>query len=233
LRLPPLTKYGRLEVILATVCLLAACFAICVWSVKLGWWLGPLAAAPVAALYVWVLAFFRDPERATPEDPGLIVAPADGRVTDVTNIGADSKLGRDGVRIGIFMNVLNVHVNRSPVTGVVESVEHHRGAFLDARNRHASERNESTTIRLSHDCGGRRFPVVVRQIAGCIARRIVTDLREGQTVRRGRRIGMIKFGSRLEVLLPAELVGQIRVQVGASSRAGETVLAEARQGDAQ
>ena len=233
MRLLPLTRYGRRELISATVCFLVACFAIVIGSVKLGWWLCPLPAAPLVALYVWVLAFFRDPERATPEDPGLIVAPADGRVTDVTNIGADSKLGRDGVRIGIFMNVFNVHVNRSPVTGVVESVEHHPGAFLDARNRRAAERNESTTIRLSHDHGGQRFPVVVRQIAGLVARRIVTDLREGQTVRRGQRIGMIKLGSRLELLLPAELVGQIRVQVGASTRAGETVLAEARQGDAQ
>lgn len=227
-----LTQYGRRELILATVCFATACAATVWLAAAVSWWIAPAAVLP-AAVYAWVLAFFRDPDFQVAEGPGLMVAPADGRVTDITNIGAESELGRQGIRVGIFMSIFNVHVNCSPVAGVVESIEHRAGAFLDARAPRASQRNESATIRLRYRHGGGQFPVVVRQIAGMIARRIVTDLREGQTVERGQRIGMIKFGSRLELLVPQELVGQVRVEVGRAVRLGDTVLVEANEGCAQ
>jgi phosphatidylserine decarboxylase len=188
-----------------------------------------LAALPIA-LWVYVLAFFRDPDRRIPDGPGLMVSPADGRVADITRVGPDSPLGRDGVKIGVFMSVFNCHVNRSPVDGTIESIEHTVGSFLDVRKAEAIERNEAATIRMTCRRGGVEYPLLVRQIAGLVARRIVTDLVEGQAVRRGRRIGMIKFGSRLELWAPAELVGAVLVREGQVVRAGQSVLlAEPRE----
>ena len=220
-----LTKYGLREVVVATVLggALVAASAYLAAAVS-GWFWAP--AGVVAMVWLWVIAFFRDPRREVPQRPGIFVSPADGRVADITRIDSDSPLGRDGVRIGIFMSIFNVHVNRSPADGVVESVEHRDGVFLDARDPAASERNESTTIQMRVTEGEDEFPVVVRQIAGLIARRIVTDLREGRNLRRGQRIGMVKFGSRLELLAPAELTGRVCVEIGEKVRAGETVLIE-------
>jgi phosphatidylserine decarboxylase len=178
-------------------------------------------------LWLWVVWFFRDPDRPAPAEEGVFLSPADGVVTDVTAVGPDGELGTDGVKVGVFMSLFNVHVNRAPCDGRVVSIEHRRGIFLDARDSEAGLRNESAAIRLAHDAGGRSHPIVVRQVAGLIARRIITDLAEGQTVRRGERIGMIKFGSRLELLVPRELVGEVRVAVGDKAVAGRTVLVAA------
>ncbi len=228
------TRYGLKIIILATIAVIVWCVGV---LVALGglfpWWTLALLLAPNLAIYLWVLWFFRDPERDTPQDAGLFIAPADGRIADITNIGPDSELGRDGVRIGIFMNVFNVHLSRCPVDAVVESVEHRPGLFLDVRDPHASERNESTTIGLKYQHRGAEYPVVVRQIAGLVARRIVTDLSQGQSVTRGQRIGMIKFGSRLELLVPTELVAKVCVEIGQVSRGAETVLIESDKGGDQ
>ena len=225
-----LTRYGLKEIVVATVCSLALCGGVSAFAQRLPWWSLLTALTPVAILYLWVLWFFRDPERTVPQGEGLFIAPADGRIADITNIGPESELGRDGVRIGIFMNIFNIHLSRCPVDGTVESVEHRPGAFLDVRDPHASERNESTTIRLEYEHREVRYPVVIRQIAGLVARRIVTDLSQGQSVTRGQRIGMIKFGSRLELLVPAELVSKVCVEVGQISRGAETVLVESGPG---
>lgn len=220
-----LTKHGLREVAVSTVVLLLAAGILAGFVRPL--WLGVALAAVPLAVWAWVLWFFRDPERATPTGPGLIVAPADGCVTDITPLGPQSLLGRDGVQVGIFMNVFSVHVNRSPLDAAVVRVEHRDGVFLDVRRADAWERNESTTIFLECQADGRKVPVVIRQIAGLIARRIVTDLTAGQVLRRGQRIGMIKFGSRMEVLAPRELVGQVVVQIGQNVKAGLDVLIQA------
>ena len=227
-----LTEYGRRELCIATILFVAAAgiLAWLGWSVS--WWFWAAGVVPVV-LWLWVLWFFRDPERVGPADAGALISPADGTVSDITPIGADSELGRDGVRIGVFMSIFSVHVNRSPADGRIDSLEHRPGAFLDVRDPMASERNESMTIRMTRRGETGEHPIVVRQIAGLVARRIVTDLSEGQTVARGQRIGMIKFGSRLELLVPRELVGEIAVQVGDPARAGETVLVRAAGGEAQ
>ncbi len=218
-----LAKYGMREWLAAMVAL-TGIFAVAVLAaVFVSPWFA-IAAAEALLLEVFVLAFFRDPDRRAPQGAGLFVSPADGRVSDITRVGSGSELGRDGVKIGIFMSVFNVHVNRCPIESVVESVSHRRGVFLDARNPLASERNESATIRLRYEQDGQPFAVVVRQVAGMVARRIVTDLADGQELTRGQRIGMIKFGSRLELMVPGELVGEVRVELGDMVRAGETVL---------
>jgi len=220
------THYGRRELIAATLiyAVLAAIGAQLAARYSPWFWtMGIIAGIG----WLWVLAFFRDPDRAAPAGPGLFVSPADGRVADITPLGPDSPLGCPGAQIGVFMNVLNVHVNRAPCDGRIEDIVHRPGAFLDVRTNEAILRNESATITLSHAYDGRRHPVIVRQVAGLVARRIVTDLKVGQTVHRGERIGMIKFGSRLELLIPNELLGEIRVQVGQRVRGGLTVLVAA------
>lgn len=227
-----LTEYGRKELCIATILFVAVAGVLAWLGWTVSWWFWAAGAVP-AVLWLWVLWFFRDPDRVGPDDAGALISPADGTVSDITPIGPDSELGCDGVRIGVFMSIFSVHVNRSPADGRIDSLEHRPGAFLDVRDPTAWERNESMTIRMTRHSETGEHPIVVRQIAGLVARRIVTDLTEGQTVARGQRIGMIKFGSRLELLVPRELVGEIAVGVGDPARAGETVLLRAADGEAR
>lgn len=218
-----LTKYGRREWLLCSL-VIAACIAAAIWVSPPRWWWSLLTIVPFSVLWVWVVWFFRDPERPFAGGPELLTSPADGRVTDITPIGPDSDLGCEGVKVGIFMSIFDVHVNRSPADAVVEQVRRAAGVFLDARNPLSAERNESATIHLRIRVGGRDYPLVIRQIAGLIARRIVTDLEPGQRIARGQRIGMIKFGSRMEVLAPTELSPRVLVRIGQHVQAGQTVL---------
>ena len=218
-----LTKYGMRELLLCALVLSGLTAFIFALAARVAGGLLALLAIP-AALTWWVLWFFRDPHRSGPVEEGLFLSPADGRVTDITPIGADSALACEGVKIGIFMSVFDVHVNRCPEAGTVRRIEHRDGAFLDARHPDAAERNESATVWMTLQRDGREYPFVFRQIAGLIARRIVTDLCEGQTLCRGQRIGMIKFGSRMELLVPRELAGEVRVRIGDHVLAGRTVL---------
>lgn len=218
-----LTSYGRREWVGATVILWLLALALSAGGYWLWPWMAALAAVP-GLVWLWVLWFFRDPDRTPPDDESLMVSPADGVVADITMLGPEAELGQDAVKIGVFMNVFNVHVNRSPCDGEVVDVTHRPGAFLDVRDPAAAERNEAATIRMTHTRGGREYPVLVRQIAGLVARRIVTDLTVGQGLCRGERIGMIKFGSRLELILPKELVAEVRVELGQKVCAGETPL---------
>jgi len=211
----PLTKHGWREMLAATVV-----FGVLTAAAVMTFW--PAAVLPAAA-WLFVMAFFRDPPRRA-DEPDAFLAPADGKVVDVVPVGPESPLGAEGVRVGIFMGLFDVHVNRSPCQGAVSEITRHAGGFVDARRPAASETNESATILLAHSRGGRTFKVAVRQIAGIIARRIVTDLRVGQQVSTGQRIGMVKFGSRAELILPRELVGEVAARVGQTVRAGRTVL---------
>lgn len=191
----------------------------------------PPAALLPAAAWACVMLFFRDPPRR-PAEPDALLAPADGKVVDVSPVGADSMLGAEGVRIGIFMGLLDVHVNRSPLAGTVERITRRPGSHLDARSGEAAERNASATILLRCRWAGRSYPLLVRQIAGLVARRIVTDLRVGQQLAAAERIGMVKFGSRVELWVPVELAGELAVSVGQKVRAGRSVLARPPAGGA-
>ena len=184
----------------------------------LGWW--GLAMLPVT---LWVLAFFRDPERHPPEGAGLIVSPADGVLLPVASAMPPSELALAPLprtRLSIFMNVFDIHVNRIPEGGVVEGLAYRPGKFFNASFDKASEHNERMAVRLRL-VGGAELIVV--QIAGLVARRIFCALTEKQQVRRGQRFGLIRFGSRLDVYLPEG--ARVLVQHGQRVRAGETVLA--------
>lgn len=186
----------------------------------IAWLLHPLAALLPWAGALFVLAFFRDPERTPPEGPEAAVAPADGKVTDIGEVEEPHVIGGQALRIGIFLSVFDVHVNRAPLEGSVTLLRYQEGRFHDARHDAAVEENEANLIGFE----GPRGPFAVRQVAGLVARRIVCPLRVGETVARGRRIGMIKFGSRTELLVPAGAPVQVAVEVGQRVRGGETVL---------
>jgi len=185
----------------------------------LGWLLLPVT--------LWCVAFFRDPERKTPEEPGLIICPADGKLLPIVNAAPPAELGMGEAprpRLSIFMNVFNVHVNRSPVSGSVVTLSYRPGKFFNASFDKASLHNERMSIRLRPDGRGDGVQdLAVVQIAGLVARRIVCDLAQGEGVRRGNRFGIIRFGSRVDVYLPPGT--EILVKPGITTRAGETVLA--------
>jgi phosphatidylserine decarboxylase len=179
-----------------------------------------LLAFVLTLVAVWVAYFFRDPERTGPRGDSLVIAPADGRVVQVATLDEPTYLRGAALRISIFMNVFNVHVNRYPVSGTVEWVHYNPGRFLNAAAEKASLENEQMSVGIAH--GTTR--VLVRQIAGLIARRIVTYSKVGDDARQGVRMGLIRFGSRVDVFLPPGAV--VQVQVGQTTTAGTTVLAE-------
>jgi phosphatidylserine decarboxylase len=184
-------------------------------------WLGIL-------LTIWCALFFRDPTRVTPQRDGLVVAPADGRISMVTQALPPPELGlgdRPLPRVSIFMSVFNCHVNRCPVTGRVECIAYRRGAFINAELDKASEDNERNSVVIATSQGR----VAVIQIAGLIARRIVCFVRQGQAVGAGQRFGLIRFGSRLDLFLPEGT--QPLVAEGQTAIAGETILADFRTSD--
>jgi phosphatidylserine decarboxylase len=191
----------------------------------LGAWTHPLFFIPlgvVLVLWLFVLSFFRDPERVIPADPDALVSPADGTVTDVGETADPDSPGGRTFTVGIFLSVFNVHVNRLPRSGRVTALRYYPGAFLDARHPECGVRNEQFRIDLLDGSTG--APVRVKQIAGAIARRIVCWLRPDEEVRAGDRLGMIKFGSRTEVSLPADRVREVCVKVGDKVKGGSTVL---------
>lgn len=186
------------------------------------WFLG-LIVLPVL---IWLFAFFRDPERVIPVEQNTMVSPADGKVSDITDLPHHELLeGEPCVRVGIFLSVFNVHINRSPCDGKVLAVRYKRGRFINAMNHNkASEENESNTVILGEPATGR--PVaIVKQIVGLIARTIVFTPESGQMLHRGQRIGMIKFGSRTELYIPKRLEPRIEVSIGQVVRGGQDVIA--------
>jgi phosphatidylserine decarboxylase len=187
--------------------------------VRRSWPLWLLAFA-LTVVALWVAYFFRDPERIGERGERLVIAPADGKVVMITQVDEPTFMKDKAIRISIFMNVFNVHVNRYPVTGVVRLVDHTPGRFRNAATEKSSLENEQTSIGI--ETGSNH--VLVRQIAGLIARRIVTDSKIGDHVQQGARMGLIRFGSRVDVFLPAGAV--LRVKEGDVTFAGTTVLGE-------
>jgi phosphatidylserine decarboxylase len=202
-----------------------------------------LMAAPVVALSVglaltpawpaaiatglvggWLISFFRDPPRRVPTEPGLVVSPADGKIAEITRLEHDEYIGGPAVRIGIFLSIFNVHLNRSPVDARVLRLRYHPGKFLNALNPESAILNENMVIGLEETSAPfRRY--TVRQIAGLFARKIVCDLAPGQVVSRGEKFGMIKLGSRTELILPDEPGLEVVCKVGDTVRAGSDVFA--------
>ena len=183
------------------------------------WW---PAAIPLGILAVWVVAFFRDPIRPGPRGDRYVVAAAEGHVVHVIETDEPMYVQEPSVRISIFLSVFDVHVNRYPVAGTVELVHYNKGKFLHAADEKASLDNEQSSVGLR----GPRGRVLVRQIAGLIARRIVTDSKRGDQVHQGDRLGLIRFGSRTDIFLPLSARPVVKVKPGDRVRVGGTVLAE-------
>ena len=186
--------------------------AAVLWAVTHVWWV----CLPPVLLALFFLWFFRDPRRVIPAGEGEIVSPADGVVTEAEWV--ETTLG-SRLRLSIFLNVFDVHVNRSPIAGTVKLVEYREGGFMNAMKPDSGLTNEQTMIQIE----GAGYEVALKQIAGLLARRIVCNLKAGDRVERGQRIGLIKFGSRCDVLLPAEAT--LRVKTGMRVKGGATVLA--------
>jgi phosphatidylserine decarboxylase len=191
--------------------------------------LGLLIAAAVLGYFIWWLAiipvllacfflwFFRDPDRNIPSGNGLIVSPADGKVTDVSTVQLN---GQPRTRISVFLNVFNVHVNRTPIGGVVKQVQYQKGKFGNAMGAMSSADNEQNIVTVE----GEGQTVIFKQIAGLLARRIVFDKKVGDTITRGERIGLIKFGSRVDVILEPSV--QVLVKVGDHVAGGSSIIAQ-------
>jgi phosphatidylserine decarboxylase len=175
-----------------------------------------MTGAVLVCLAAFVFSFFRDPERLIPAEAGAVVSPADGRVVVVTD---EENAGRPGKRISIFLAIWNVHVNRSPAAGTITKMEYRPGKFLAAMRERASVENEQNVFSLSTDAG----EMVFKQIAGLIARRVVSWKKPGDTVKRGERIGLVRFGSRADVWVPRE--AEILVKLGENVKGGSSVLA--------
>ena len=185
-------------------------------ALLVGWLLGGRYSGPVLLLGFFFLWFFRDPERQIPQAAGALVSPADGKVTDISPVNV---AGSQHTRISIFLSVFDVHVNRSPIAGVITDIQYQRGKFLDARSPACAEQNEQNIVTVE----GEGQKVVFKQIAGLLARRIVFMPKIGDQVARGQRIGLIKFGSRVDVLFTPEAA--VQVTVGDRVKGGSSVLA--------
>jgi len=204
---------------IATLLALAA-FALALARRSWSLW---LLAVVITVLALWVAYFFRDPERTGERGPNLVVAPADGKLIMITEVDEPEFVGGRAMRLSIFMNVFNVHVNRYPVDGTVAYVHYNKGKFLNAAAEKSSLENEQSSVGIQNG----QQKILVRQIAGLIARRIVTYGKAGQVVKQGDRMGLIRFGSRVDVFVPPD--AKLRVQLGTLTTAGMTVLAELSQ----
>jgi phosphatidylserine decarboxylase len=183
------------------------------------WFISAWFSLIFLALFLFTVAFFRDPDRPVPPDRNLIVAPADGRVSDIIELDEKEVLKTKTRRIGIFLSIFDVHTNRAPIAGRIVYRQHHEGLCLDARDPHCPEKNEAMTWALENSRG----TIVVRQLTGAIARRIVAWANVGDELKKGERFGMIRFGSRTELYLPLE--AEVLVKTGDHVSGGSTVIA--------
>ncbi len=202
--------------------LLAVAAALIWFTGQWGWGVLPML---LAAFFLW---FFRDPQRTIPAGNGLIVSPGDGLVTETASINTPEGPRQ---RISIFLSVFDVHVNRAPIGGTVSRVVYQKGQYLNAMNPASAERNEQSAITLRGEGDDAGLEITFKQIAGLLARRIVCRCSEGQTLKRGERVGLIKFGSRVDVLLPAN--AELRVKVGQRVKGGASLLAVAAARESQ
>ena len=191
-------------------------FPLLVAAALIGWLTSPLWALPALLLAAFFLWFFRDPDRVIPAEAGALVSPGDGKVTGISPVISN---GGPRLRISIFLNVFDVHVNRSPIGGIIREVHYQRGKFINAMNATSAEQNEQNVVTVE----GEGQTVVFKQIAGLLARRIVFNKKVGDRVERGERVGLIKFGLRVDVLLDA--AADLEVKVGDRVKGGSSVLA--------
>ena len=222
----PLTKYGLPQVVVFPAVILAAMGIF----LPAGFSLLPVWAAVAIELVLavtlfWVLAFFRDPDRCSPLETNLLLAPADGKITDIEIVKEDNFIGSEAMRIGIFLSIFNTHINRSPCNAKVEKITYKQGRYKNAANPHSGQVNESNDLYLVRT-ESPEDKLVVRQISGAIARRIVCKTSEGKNLAGGEKFGMIKFGSRTELYVPVSDNFKCLVKKGDKVKAGLTPLAK-------
>ena len=210
----PLAEYGSKELSFFGMLLFVALI--------LSLFFYPLISILVCCCMFFILYFFRDPNRVVPEGEEKVLAPADGRIIEVLHVQEENYLKCKALKISIFMSLFSVHVNRIAYGGTVEFIKHVPGRFLDARSPKSSESNEQNMMGILA-CDG-KTKILMKQVAGKVARRIVCDCTVGQTVIRGERFGMIKFGSRLEVYIPEEAGFELSIKEGEMVSAGTSVL---------
>jgi phosphatidylserine decarboxylase len=219
-----LTRYGWPEVALFP----AAIGAVMVFVALAGYtglmgWIFWLVEAALAIILVWILSFFRDPRRVIPDGTSLILVPADGKITDI-EVVENEYVGGKAVRVGIFLSVFDVHLNRAPCNCSVDKIIYKKGTFKNAMNAQSGRVNESNDLWLCRT-DEPKDRLIVRQISGAIARRIVCEARVGEDLAGGQLFGMIKFGSRCELYMPAREDLQLLVGIGDKAKAGQTVVA--------
>ncbi len=226
-----LTRYGIREWggggLIAAV-LLFGCYLL---GKYVALWLGIVPGVFILLAYIGLALFFRSPYRTLPDNPDFILSPADGVVRDITVVEDFDQQPFTGkaLRIGIFLSVFNVHVNRAPAKFKVETKHYRPGKYLDARSKNCAKENEAMTIAGQAEVNGVVFPMAVRQISGAIARRIVCGVEPGDQIARGKIYGMIKFGSRTELYLPVDDRLEVLVKVGDKVKSGTSVFAELRR----
>lgn len=220
----PLTKYGLPEVLVYPAIIVALMAGVALAGVAgLAVWAVVLAESLLALVLTWALSFFRDPRRNTPRDDMLLLAPADGRVVDIATVENADFIGGPALRVGIFLSIFNTHINRSPCAARVERITYRPGRYVNALNPLAGKINEATSLALLRTSDP-QDRLLVRQISGAIARRIVCAVCEGQQLAGGEQFGMIKFGSRTELYVPASEKMECVVRIGDKVKAGVSPL---------
>jgi phosphatidylserine decarboxylase len=220
----PLTKYGWPEVVIFPAIVLGAMIVYFVVGVLyLSTWAIVSIEAVLAAILIWVLSFFRDPYRLCPKEANLLLSPADGKVTDIEVVEERDYIDGRAIRIGIFLSIFNVHINRAPCNTKVERISYKKGRYKNAASPESGRVNESNNLYITRR-DNPQDKLIVRQVSGAIARRIVCAAKEGQKLSSGEQFGMIKFGSRTELYVPARADVKCLVRTGAKVKAGLTPL---------
>ncbi len=220
----PLTKYGWPQVIIYPAVVLVAMAVLLLGTISLlPFWAVVLVQVSLAGLLIFSLMFFRDPHRLSPSDKNLLLAPADGQVTDIEVVEENNFIGGAALRVGIFMSIFNAHINRAPCNVRVETITYKKGKFKNAMNPQSGRVNESNNLGLVR-IDSPKDKLIVRQISGAIARRIVCDKMKGQELSGGEKFGMIKFGSRTELYVPVCESTKCLVKIGDKVKAGLTPL---------
>jgi phosphatidylserine decarboxylase len=222
----PLTKYGLPQVVVFPAIVLVVMIVVPLAGSARGGlplWAIISIEALLAVILIWILLFFRDPYRNPPSDKNLLLAPADGRITDIETVNEDNFIDREALRIGIFLSIFSTHINRAPCNVKVEKITYRKGTYKNAANPRSGRINESNNLGLVRT-DSPRHRLIVRQISGAIARRIVSDVSEGQVLTGGEKFGMIKFGSRTELIVGVCENAKCLVRIGDKVKAGLTPL---------
>ncbi len=220
----PITKYGLPQVVVfSAILIVLMVIALLVGKKHLPIWATVAIEVILLIVLVWVLSFFRDPFRATPTDKNLLTAPADGKVTDIEIVDENQFIQGKALRIGIFLSIFNVHINRAPCDCIVEKITYKKGKFKNAMDPESGRINESNDLYITR-AQSPQDKLIVRQISGAIARHIVCKTAPGQKLTAGQQFGMIKFGSRTELYIPQSDYTQCMVKIGDKVKAGLTPM---------